>query len=46
MVNASENIVISGIGGYFPDCKNVGEWKKKLFENEKIQLKEKWSKGQ
>lgn len=44
MAKSNEDIVISGIGGYFPGCKNVGEWKKKLFDNE-IHMDEKWSKG-
>lgn len=44
MARTNEEIVISGIGGFFPGCKNTNEWKQKIFDNE-IQLEEKWAKG-
>lgn len=44
MANPRDEIVVSGIGGYFPGCKNIAEWRKKIFENE-IYLEEKWAKG-
>lgn len=44
MANYGDDIVVSGIGGYFPGCKNIAEWKRQIFENE-IYLEEKWAKG-
>lgn len=40
-----DDIVISGIGGYFPKSLNVGEFKNNLFSNE-ILLGTKWSDGE
>lgn len=44
MVLPKDDIVISGIGGYFPNAANIEEWKQQLFNNE-IHLGEKWHKG-
>lgn len=39
-----EDIVISGIGGYFPKALNVGEFKEKLYSNESL-VEPKWPDG-
>lgn len=40
----SEEVVISGIGGYFPKCRNVEEFKTKLLNNENL-LENRWPAG-
>lgn len=39
-----EDVVISGIGGYFPKCSNVNEFKDRLLANENM-LGSRWKAG-
>lgn len=40
----AEDVVISGIGGYFPKCSNVEEFKARLLANEEM-LGTRWKAG-
>lgn len=39
-----DDVVISGIGGYFPKALNIEEFKQRLFSNE-ILLEARWPEG-
>lgn len=39
-----EDVVISGIGGYFPNSSNIGEFRQRLLANENM-LSSRWKAG-
>lgn len=40
-----DDVVISGVGGYFPKCRNMEELKQYLFNNEEL-LGSRWKPGE
>lgn len=40
----NEDVVISGIGGFFPQCKNIEEFKQRLLNKEDL-LTSRWKEG-